>query len=125
MNAASLAPASGATVQRALTKSSVNYQNGSWDLVDASKDKTFKLEQVKTDALPAEMQKMNEEERKEFIGKKAKERTELQAKIKSLVGEREKFVADQRKQQAGTNTLDAVVIAAVREQAGKRQFKFE
>jgi hypothetical protein len=125
MNASSLAPASGAAVQRALTKSSANYQNGSWDLVDASKDETFKLEQVKTDALPAEMQKMNEEERKEFIGKKAKERTELQARIQSLVGEREKFVADQRKQQAGTNTLDAVVITAVREQAGKRQFKFE
>jgi hypothetical protein len=125
MNASSLAPASGAAVQRALTKSSANYQNGSWDLVDAAKDQNFKLEEVKTDALPAEMQKLNEAERKEFIGKKAQERTELQAKIQSLVGKREKFVADQRKQQAGANTLDAVVITAVREQAGKRQFKFE
>ena len=29
------------------------------------------------------------------------------------------------KEVAGTNTLDAVVIAAVREQSAKRNFKFE
>lgn len=125
MNASSLATASGATVQRALTKASANYQNSSWDLVDASKDKSFKLGEVKTDALPAEMQKMDEAERTEFIGKKAKERSELQAKIQTLSIDREKYVAEQRKQQSGTNTLDAVVITAMRDQAAKRQFKFE
>jgi hypothetical protein len=125
MNASSLAPASGATVQRAVTKSSAAYNNASWDLVDAAKSKDFKLEAVKSDALPAEMQKLSESERKEFVAQKAKERSELQAKIQTLNTEREKYVAAQMKQQSGTNTLDAVVVAAVREQAAKRQFKFE
>ena len=125
MNAMSLAPASGATVQRAVSKSSVNYNNARWDLVDAAKDQNFKLAEVKKEELPAEMQKMSESERREFVEKKAAERAELQAKIQTLNTEREKFVATQRKQNAATNTLDVVVITAVREQAGKRSFKFE
>ena len=124
-NASSLAPASGAAVQRAVAKSSANYQNAGWDLVDAAKAKDFKLSEVKKEQLPAEMQKMTESERKEFVEKKAKERAEVQGKIQTLNAEREKYVAAQMKLQAGTNTLDAVVIGAVREQAGRRAFKFE
>lgn len=125
MNAMSLTPASGAVVQRAVTKSSAAYNNASWDLVDAAKSKDFKLESVKSDALPAEMQKLSESERKEFVEKKSKERSELQTKIQKLNSEREKFVAAQMKQSSATNTLDVVVTTAVREQAAKRQFKFE
>ena len=125
MNASSLAPASGAVVQRAVAKSSVNYNNAGWDLVDAAKSRDFKLEDVKKADLPVEMQKLSERERKEFIEKKAKERDALQVKIQKLNSEREKYVAAQMKQQSATNTLDAVVTTAVREQAAKRQFKFE
>ena len=125
VNAMSLAPASGAVVQRAVAKSSANYNNANWDLVDAAKSKDFKLETVKSDALPAEMQKLSEPERKEFVEKKSKERSALQAKIQKLNTEREKYVASQMKSQSATNTLDVVVTTAVREQAAKRQFKFE
>ncbi|HEU5070353.1 MAG TPA: vWA domain-containing protein [Verrucomicrobiae bacterium] len=124
-NAATLAPSSGAVVQRALTKASVNYFNGNWDLVDATKDSNFKLEAVKTADLPAEMQQLSPAERQEYVQKKAGERSGLQAKIQTLNAEREKYLAAQMKQQAATNTLDAVVIAAVREQAAKRDFRFE
>lgn len=124
-NAATLAPASGAVVQRALTKASVNYFNGNWDLVDATKDSQFKLEEVKTQDLPVEMQKLNPGERREYVEEKARKRAELQAKIQTLNSEREKYVAEHLKQQAATNTLDAVVIATVREQAAKRDFNFE
>lgn len=125
VNAATLAPASGAVVQRALTKASVNYFNGNWDLVDAAKDSKFKLEEVKTQDLPVEMQKLTTDERKAYVEKKAGERAGLQAKIQTLNAEREKYLAAQMKQPAATNTLDAVVIAAVREQAAQRDFRFE
>lgn len=124
-NALSLAPASGAVVQRAVAKSSANYRNSSWDLVDAAKGKDFKLDEIKEENLPVEMQKMSETERKEYIESKTKERSDLQARIQSLNTEREKYIAEQRKQTAATNTLDTVVIGAVREQAGKRDFRFE
>jgi hypothetical protein len=93
--------------------------------VDAAKDKDFKLAELKAEELPAEMRKMNGEERKAYIEKSAKERAELQVRINQLNKEREQYVATRMKEIAGTNTLDAVVISAVREQSAKRNFKFE
>lgn len=124
-NVASLAPASGAVAQRAVAKASSNYRNSSWDLVDAVKEQKADVTKLKTEDLPAEMQKMNADERKAYVEKNAKERAEMQSKIATLNGERDKYVAARMKEAAGTNTLDAVVISAVREQSAKRNFKFE
>ena len=122
--AMSLAPA-GAPVNRAVAKASSNYRNENWDLVDAAKDREFKLSEVKREELPAEMQKMSESERKTYVATKAKERAELQAKIQALNDARNKYVAARMKTQSATNTLDAVVISTVREQAVKKSFRFE
>lgn len=124
-NVLSLAPASGAVAQRAVAKASINYRNSSWDLVDAVKEEKADLSNLKAEELPPEMQKMNAEERKKYVETKAKERAEMQAKIGELNREREKFIAARMKEMAGTNTLDAVVISAVREQSAKQNFKFE
>lgn len=124
-NVAMLAPASGATVQRALTKASANYLNAGWDLVDAAQEKDFDIAKLKTEDLPEPMRKMNESERKAFIEKHARERAEIRAKINQLNAEREKYLKERMKEFAGTNTLDAVIIAAIREQAQKRNFQFE
>lgn len=122
---ATLAPASGAVAQRAVAKASAHYRNSSWDLVDAMKDEKADVTKLKTEELPAEMQKLKPAERKAYVETKSKERTEMQTKINELNKEREKYVAARMKEVAGTNTLDAVVIAAVREQSAKRNFKFE
>ncbi len=122
---ASLHPTAGAPVQRALTKASANYRNSSWDLVDACKEGKVQLETLKTEELPAEMQKMGVQQRKEYVEKQATEREQLQKKINQLNAERSKFVAEKNKQHAATNTLDAVMTSAIREQAAKRNYKFE
>lgn len=124
-NVATLAPASGAVAQRAVAKASVNYRNSSWDLVDAVKENKADVAKLKTEELPAEMQKLSADERKVYVETKSKERAAMQAKINELNREREKFVAARMKEVAGTNTLDAVVISAVREQSAKRNFRFE
>lgn len=122
---ATLAPASGAVAQRAVAKASVNYRNSSWDLVDAVKEQKADVTKLKTEELPAEMQQLNATERLAYVETKSKERAAMQAKIQALNQEREKYVATRMKEIAGTNTLDAVVISAVREQSAKRNFKFE
>lgn len=125
-NAAALAPASGAVVERAIAKASTNYQNSSWDLVDAAKDAKFEVSKLKSEELPAEMQKMNVTECKVFIDKKAKERSELQAKIQKLTADRDQYVAQRTKEEAATtDTLDTAVISAVREQGAKRNLVFK
>ena len=80
---------------------------------------------MKTEDLPAEMQKMNTAERKAFIDKKAKERNELQAKIQKLTSDRDQYVAQPTKEAASTDTLDTAVISAVREQGAKRNLVFK
>jgi len=124
-NAATLAPASGAVVQRSLSKASANYVNSSWDLVDAAKQKDFEVTKLKAEELPAEMQKMSDDERKAYIEKNSQERAQLQTKINQLNTERERFVAQRMKEVAGANTLDAVVISAIHEQGEKRNFTFK
>jgi hypothetical protein len=125
-NALSMA-ASGSVVNRAVTKSSANYRNDGWDLVDAVNNGRLKLSDVKNEELPAEMQKMTASERAAFVEAKLKERTEIQVKIQALNDARNKYVAEQMKTSAtaGANTLDAAMLSAVREQAVRNNFEFK
>jgi hypothetical protein len=125
INARSAAPA--VMTQRAVAKSSSQYRNSRWDLVDAIKEKTVSLEEMKEEELPEEMRKMNEKERQEFIAGKQKEREKIQKTISELNDERKKFIAVEMKKRVdkGEDTLEAVIIKAVREQASKKKFKFE
>ena len=122
-NALSLAP-QGAAVNRALAKASSNYRNSNWDLVDAVKEDTVKLAELKKEELPKELQELSVSERKDYLDKKAKERAELQTKINQLNKERSQFVAEKVKN-TPANTLDAAVATAVREQAAKRNYTFK
>ncbi|MCP5536907.1 MAG: VWA domain-containing protein [Akkermansiaceae bacterium] len=119
---------SGAAVQRAISKGSANYYNGNWDLVDACKDKKFDIAKVKDKDLPKEMQKMTLEERKAHIGKTARERADIQARILDLNQKRSAYVAEKRKELAeksGVQTLDEVVAKTVRAQAEKKGYAFK
>ena len=49
----------------------------------------------------------------------------LSLRVRSLNGERLKFVAEQTKKQGGSNTLDGVMISTIREQAGKKNYQFK
>lgn len=120
-SAAPAAAAAGASVQRALSKASANYDNKGWDLVDAAKDKKFDVSKVTEDQLPAELKGKSAEERQTFIAAKSAERDALQKQIQTLNKEREAYIAAQNKAQAsdGKDTLDTAVAKAVREQAGK------
>lgn len=83
------------------------------------------IEALKTEELPVEMQKMTEVERRKYVETKAAERGKIQAEISRLNAERNKYVAEQSKKQTGDGTLDSVMVSAIREQAAKRNYKFE
>lgn len=115
-----------ASGQRSASKASRNYRNETWDLVDALEQGTVKLEQVETKELPEEMQKMSEPEKKAYVEAKAKERNGIQEKVQRLNERRKKYVAEEaRKQSKQVGTLGSAIIQAVREQAIKKNFKFE
>ncbi len=112
-------------VQRSVTKSGGQYKNSGWDLVDAKKDGSVKIEDLKDEELPDEMKKMNVQERKAYVDKMEKERAQIQDKINKLNDERSKYIAKQMLENKNDNTLDAVMIKTIREQAKQKNYKFE
>ncbi|MCK4652940.1 MAG: VWA domain-containing protein [Candidatus Cloacimonetes bacterium] len=119
-----MALGAGVYTQRAVTKSTGQYKNIAWDLVDAEEEGAVNIEELKEEELPEEMKGMNSKERKAYVEEKAQVRKELQEKINKLNIERRKYVAEQRSQ-LQDNTLDAAIINAIIEQAQKKNYKFE
>ena len=112
-------------VQRSVTKSGGQYKNSTWDLVDAKKDGSLKIEEIKDEELPDEMKKMSVQERKAYIDKMEKERESIQNKINKLNEDRSKYVAQKMLENKNDNTLDAVMIKTIREQAKQKNYNFQ
>ena len=115
-----------AVVQRAVTKSSFNYSNATWDLVDAVRAQQVDLGKVKPEDLPENMQTMDTEERRAYVEDHARQRKEIQAQIQHLNEQRNKYVAEELKQRQGEGqTLGAAVKEAIRAQARKKHYTFQ
>lgn len=117
--------ASGAEVQRAITKTSRNYDNSGWDLVDAVRRRLFSPGELKRAELPAELQGLSEEELTKRVEAKSAEREKLQAQIQKLSLERERYLGEKARAQGSEETLDAVIGKVVREQAAKVSIEFK
>ncbi len=122
-NAATLSPSVAA--QRAATKGSSQYQNAEWDLVDAKKEGKVKVAEMKDEELPEELRKLPPAEREAYVDQLQKKRRDVQDKIQKLSQEREKYVSEQMKKQAGQHTLDQAMLSAMRDQALRKHFRFE
>ena len=122
VNSMSLSP--GVMVERSVTKSGTQYKNSGWDLVDATNEGSVKIEELKDEDLPNEMQKMSVQERKAYVDKMEKEREQIQNKINKLNDERSKYVAQKMLKNKNDNTLDAVMIKTIREQAKQKNYTF-
>ena len=112
-----------AAATRALSKAASVYNNATWDLVDASKEKEFDLSKIKTEDLPEEMRKMTPEEQKAYLDKKTKEREEIRKDIAQLSVERQKFINEEMKKKNLTAdaSFDEAVRKTIQEQAAKRK----
>jgi hypothetical protein len=124
-NAAQMAAVVGA--QRGAAKASAHYRNSNWDLVDALREETVHLDDVKEEDLPEQLRAMSPEERQAYVDGKAAERAELQEKIRKLNGDRRAYVDAEMKKRAdeGANTLGRVIVKAVRGQAEAAGFTFD
>ncbi len=112
---------------RSLSKVNAFYCNDGWDLVDAITNGKCKLEDVKTEELPEDMQKLDQAGRKAKVEAARKEREDIQKKILKLNQEREAFLAAERKKNSGgrEQTLEQAISKAIRAQAARNNFTFE
>lgn len=121
-NALSAAPA--AAAERAQFKASAQYQRATRDLIDALASDSVKLEDIKPEELPAPLRKLSHEEQLTFIKTKREERQRIQKEIQTLTRQRQEFLTKENEKTGdeSANTLDAAVLQAVRQQAGRKQF---
>ncbi len=111
-------------VKRTISKSSRLYDNSSWDLVDADKKQKVDYSKIKKSQLPAELKNKSETEIKAYVKAKAKERSEIQAKIKELDKKRRSYIAQKQKENSKKGQLDNVMIKAIKRQAKLKNYSW-
>ena len=121
-NAASVS--SGIALKRVKSKASAAYSNESWDIVDAYKKDQDKILEMDDAELPEELKGKNAEERKVYIEAKKGEREDIQKQIAGLSKKQKTYVDEKRKDMAKSQTLDNIMVTAVRKQAGENGFKY-
>jgi len=112
--------------ERGAAKASTLYRC-SWDLVDACKEKEFKLEALEPKDLPEALRGLTLEALREKIDEAGARRGEIQKRIQELDAKRRAFVEAERAKNAdaGQKAFDKAVRDAIRSQACAKGFAFE
>ena len=118
-----------AAAKRVAVKGQSNlYKNDSWDLVDAAAASPKVLKSLRKDELTDSLKNKTDDELKEIIEVKSKQRTAVQAEIVSVNTQREKFLIEERKKNAANNkvaTLETAMEKIIEEQAGRYNMKIQ
>ncbi len=110
-------------VSRAISKSSGFYKNKSWDLIDASEDEDFEIEEVAKEELPAALKGKSDKELEEYIQEKSTARKEIQGKINDLNKKRVQYIKEHKKD--GNTNLEAALLTAIKKQGKEKSFSWE
>ena len=111
-------------VKRAVSKSSSLYYNSTWDLVDADKKQKVDFKNIEKKKLPKKLQNKSEKEIKAYVKIKAKERAEIQEKIKDLDKKRRSYIAKKQKEGSQKDVLNNVMIKAIKRQAKLKNYSW-
>lgn len=116
---AASAPA-GAQADRALNKA-LNSHAYAGDLLQSIENGAVKLDSIKKEDLPDDLQKMTPEARKAEIDKRMAARKNMRAEILTLSKQRDAYIDQARKKAGGKkNAFDTAVSAALKKQAAKK-----
>lgn len=112
-------------VKRSVAKSSSNYQNASWDLVDnAGDDKLLKkIIKENKSTLPDSLKNKSVDEVVAFAKAELKTRKQLQNQIAGLNIKREKYIIEEN--MAEGNGLETAIFKAIQKQAEKKNYTWK
>ena len=94
-----------AQAERSIVKSKANYNNASWDLIDADKEGKD-INEIKEEDLPIEFQNKTPEEKTKLLKEKKAEREEIQKQISSLAKERQAYIDAELKKRKESGVQD-------------------
>jgi hypothetical protein len=114
---------SGALAERSFFKASRQYSENSWDVVSKVGSGQMEAAELQPESLPPALKSKSPAQLETHLKEQHKKRESLQARLGELKKDREAFLAKKQKAR-GTLSLDQAILQAVREQAGRLQFKF-
>jgi Mg-chelatase subunit ChlD len=121
-NVAAAAPAV-AQADRAVNKA-LNRDAYVGDLLQSIENGTVKFDDVKSEDLPADLQKLSADERKKEVERRLADRQKIRDEIVLLKKQRDDYIAAERKKNSGPQTgFDAAVASALKEQMAKKGIK--
>jgi len=102
-----------------------NQQAAAYDLLDGVKQGKVKLEELKKDELPEQLQKMNLEEQKKYLAALDAKRAALLKEAVELDKKRTEYIEQKRKEQSGKkDSFDEQVLELLRKQAKDRKIEY-
>ena len=115
------APEPSAAADRSVNKA-LNSKAYIGDLLQDIENGSTKLESVKSEDLPSDLQKLSAEDRAKDIEQRLAERKEIRKEIMSLSKQRMEYIAAERQKRNGgvQNGFDVAVSAALRQQLAKK-----
>ena len=109
-----------AYISRSLSKSSSYYNNSSWDIVDASDEERFSVEDIQEDDLPEILKNKSTKEKQTVINEYKEKRDSIKKRLAELKKLRAAYLREHTT--SDTNTLGDAIIKALRKQAAQRNF---
>jgi hypothetical protein len=106
---------------RIVSKSSKQYNNSSWDLVDAADDESFDIAEVEEESLPEEYRGLSDKELEKKVAAEKQKRIELQKKIADIAAKRSEFI-QKHNEETGVETLDSSIIKSINELSVEKGF---
>jgi Mg-chelatase subunit ChlD len=114
-----------AQADRAINKAlnAAAYDEG--DLIQAVENGTVKLDTLKTDELPDELQKLSTDDRQKVVASKIEERKQIREQILELSKKRDAFILEERKKQSSAKPagFDQAVSEALKKQISRKGLK--
>ncbi len=94
------------------------------DLLQSIENGSVKLEEVKTEDLPDELQKLTPAERGKEVERRMAERKKMRDEIVSLSKQRDEYItAERKKSTGGQSGFDSAVASALKEQMARKGIK--
>lgn len=116
----------GIKAERAVSKSSENYSNSSWDILDAEKEGRVKLDEMKEEELPKELQGKTKAEQQQILDEKRAAREKYQGTINQLAQKRSEYINEEKKKRAlesGQEDLGTSIINSMNKYASENGYQ--
>lgn len=113
---------SAAKTERAVSKSSANYSNATWDVIDAFNSDSTKVMNLKDEQLPQELKGKSEKEKLEFIQNERDNRVKIQTEIGELAVKRQQYIDENQSEELNNDDFGKAVENSIIELGKLKNF---